>query len=131
MKRPTISSVMSVARAQPSAPMEKMMPATMNARRAPTRALSTPPAVDAVIDEARKDAVSQLIYATPPNSRIALGATVTASNALIAYSSTAPRSTRRRSVRPGPSSSSQLALVDAPSLTGDGWRARRPDLLQI
>src|SRR5215467_15604796 len=84
-----------------------------NARRLPNLLLTRLPPLAAIIEEATKAVVGQLIRLTPPSSATTLGRSVAVISTFIECSSTPPNNTQRVSTRRGARSARQPASVVA------------------
>jgi hypothetical protein len=82
-----------------------------NARRFPNLPLTRPVPLAAMIEEATKAVVGQLIRLAPPNSATMLGRSVAVISTFIECSSTPPNKTQRVSTRGHARSARQLASV--------------------
>src|SRR5215467_8614934 len=82
-----------------------------NARRFPNLPLTRPAPLAAMIEEATKAVVGQLIRLAPPNSATMLGRSVAVINTFIECSSTPPNKTQRVSTRCHARSARQLVSV--------------------
>jgi hypothetical protein len=93
-----------------------------NARRFPNLPLTRPVLLAAMIEEATKAVVGQLIRLAPPNSATMLGRSVAVINTFIECSSTPPNKTQRVSTRCHARSARQLVSVVTSRTTNSFWK---------